>query len=133
MKTQIFRLLCIGIICIIPLISGCEEAGSTNLHGYWKLVETRTQIGTIEAEEGDLTWRFTKTVGNRGTLVVSAVEKSSYISPMTKSGKYVYVILSDDKIKIDDKEYRYVFFDNGNLLIDDKMELDGPGYIFKKK
>lgn len=111
--------------------SGNPTDSESSIQGTWsQTVMINGMAGYQEFEPDEIVWTFSS--NNQVTLEynipITEVEQSTPIEP----GTHTYTI-EDDQVKFADQNSWYDFyFENGDLIIEDDPELDGPRMEFEK-
>lgn len=135
------QLLKLGFVSFLLLIifSSCqketqEEQCTTptcrDLLGEWNLMKYSGGLAGFEDyNKDDVTWTFNS--NGRVDILVNVTLTNS-IMPIQTSQTDTYVV-TGTKVKLTTIDYDYdIAFENGQLILSDKPELDGPRIAFER-
>ena len=122
----------LGAFILILALSSCSNdknkpAANDDLSGKWTMVTYVAFMPELPVlKPGDVTWQFD--LKKNKLLINNQVESAySYLYP---SGSYV-ISVTADKVTIGETAYKY-YFENNQLIVSDRPELDGPIMTFKR-
>lgn len=97
-----------------------------NLNGIWNLTFVSCECAPIDLEIGEHTWDID--LANNTVVVQNNVTEEMHTIP--DSGTYS-ISVNDTTFTILDTEYVY-YFSEGDLILEDHPEVDGPRITFKR-